>query len=158
MKQLIVIFVGLLLSTCLLAQQEVKFSVTVGGKTVSLYETLEIRFQVQGAMLKEFKLPEFRGFEVVGGPQQSTSFQYVNGQMSQQASHSYRLRAIKEGTMIIEPASIVVDGKELKTEELRIEVVKDGKIKPPPIKDNSQFFKAEPPTRKKKKKRSTITI
>jgi len=163
MKQLIVILASFLLSTCLLAQQEVKFKAVVGGDKVSLYETIDIRFQIEGAKFNEFKLPDFEGFEIVGGPNQSTSIQYVNGKMSQQAAYSYKLRAIKEGTLVISPATVIVDGNILETEQLEIEVVKDGNIKPPPppaTRFDSPFFRTEPPTRKKnnKKKRSTITI
>ncbi len=157
MKQLGAIFVSMLLTTILLAQQDVTFTVTIGGNKVSLYETVDIRFQIEGAMAGDFTLPEIEGFEVISS-NQSSQFQMINGKTTIQKSYNYKLRAIKDGKLVIPAASIVVNGKELVTEQQEIEVIKDGKIKPPPIRDNNPLFKADPPVKKKKKRTGIITI
>lgn len=68
--------------------------------------------------------PTFRDFEIVGGPNQSTSVQYVNGVMSQQMTISYGLVARKEGKYTIGPASVMSNGQKLETSPIVIEVVK----------------------------------
>ena len=51
-----------------------------------------------------FSPPTFKDFDVVSGPNQSSSYQYVNGVTSQQIIISYGLVAKREGKLIISPA------------------------------------------------------
>lgn len=156
MKKLMIILASLLLTTCLLAQQDIKFTVTVGGDKVSLYETVDLRFQIEGSMSGTFELPEIDGFEVISS-NQSSQFQMINGATSIQKTYNYKLRAVKDGTFVIPATSVVVKGKTYTTQQQEIEVIKDGKIKPPPIKQDSPLFRTEPPVKKKKRK-GVITI
>ena len=157
MKKLITILASLLLTTCLLAQQEINFTLTIGGDKVSLYETVDVRFQIEGSMSGAFELPEIDGFEVISS-NQSSQFQMINGKTSKQKVYNYKLRAIKDGTFVIPATSIVVNGETYKTKQQEIEVIKDGKIKPPPIKNDSPLFRTEPPVKKRKKRTGVITI
>jgi hypothetical protein len=68
--------------------------------------------------------PVFKDFDIVAGPNQSNSVQYVNGAMSQQVVISYGLVAKKEGKLTIGPASIVSNGQKLETTPITIEAVK----------------------------------
>lgn len=91
--------------------------------TVSVGE----RFQVSFALNNNgsgFKAPSFTGFEILSGPNQSTSMQFVNGNMSQSLTYSFVLQATKEGTFTIAPAKIKVNGTEIESNELKITVVK----------------------------------
>lgn len=151
-----IILGSLLLTTCLLAQQEINFTVTLGGDKVSLYETVDLRFQIEGSMSGAFELPEIDGFEVISS-NQSSQFQMMNGKTSIQKTYNYKLRAVKDGTFVIPATSVVVNGETYNTEQQEIQVIKDGKIKPPPIKQDSPLFRTEPPVKKKKRK-GVITI
>lgn len=71
-----------------------------------------------------FVAPEITDFRVLGGPNQSTSMQYVNGSMSQSVSYSYILEAFKEGEFKVGPAKVKVDGNIVSSNELTINVVK----------------------------------
>lgn len=71
-----------------------------------------------------FSPPNFKDFDVVYGPNQSNSVQYVNGAMSQQLIISYGLVAKKEGKFTIGPASIATGNQKLETNSIGIEVVK----------------------------------
>lgn len=68
--------------------------------------------------------PNFKDFDIVSGPNQSNSVQYVNGAMSQQIVISYGLVAKKEGKFTIGPASIMSGGQKLETSAVTIEAVK----------------------------------
>lgn len=86
------------------------------------------RFQVTwelNASGSNFVAPEITDFQVLGGPNQSTSMQFVNGSMSQSISYSYVLRAAQEGEFIIGPAKIKVDGDVVESNKLTIKVLKD---------------------------------
>jgi hypothetical protein len=68
--------------------------------------------------------PNFRDFEVVSGPNQSSSVQYANGVMSQQMIVSYGLVAKKEGKFTIGPATVMSGNQKMETQPITIEVVK----------------------------------
>ena len=71
----------------------------------------------------EFVAPEITDFRVLGGPNQSTSMQYINGSMSQSISFSYILQASKEGEFTIGPAKITANGSTVSSNEVTIRVV-----------------------------------
>ena len=72
----------------------------------------------------DFVAPEITDFRVLGGPNQSTSMQYINGSMSQSISFSYVLEPVKEGNFSIGPAKIKVNGTVVSSNELTVNVVK----------------------------------
>ena len=71
-----------------------------------------------------FVPPNLKDFDVVSGPNQSSSVQYVNGVMSQQLTISYGLVAKKEGKFTIGASSIMASGQKLETAPISIEAVK----------------------------------
>jgi len=84
------------------------------------------RFQVTwqlDANGSNFTAPQISDFQVLGGPNQSTSMQYVNGSMSQSITYSFVLRAAKEGEFIIAPAKIKVGGNVIESNELTVNVI-----------------------------------
>ncbi|MDR1743200.1 MAG: BatD family protein [Dysgonamonadaceae bacterium] len=85
---------------------------------------------------RELRIPEIKGFEILYGPAESSSFsqQTINGKTTSQSSYSYTyiLVAQEEGTFTIPPASITIDGSNYKSNELQIKVL------PPDKKAQSQ--------------------
>ncbi|MBT3570769.1 MAG: protein BatD, partial [Flavobacteriales bacterium] len=75
-----------------------------------------------------FKSPNFNGLRVLSGPNPSTqsSYSFVNGksQSSTKTTYSYYLKATKEGTFNISPATIKVDGKTIKSKSYQLKIVK----------------------------------
>lgn len=75
-----------------------------------------------------FEGPNFEGFSVLSGPNQSTnqSYQFINGKVSQsyQISYTYYLQAFKEGTYAIAPAKVVYNGKTFQSNSMTINVTK----------------------------------
>lgn len=76
-----------------------------------------------------FTPPNLKDFDIVGGPNQSSSVQYVNGTMSQQLIISYNLVAKREGKFTIGAASVVSGGQKYETAPVVIEAVK-GAVNP----------------------------
>lgn len=106
--------------------QEIIFRATVNKNRVALNETFQITFTLENADGKNFTPPPFTDFYKLGGPNQSTSMQFINGNMSRSISFSYFLQPKSEGTFTISPATIEVQGRTLKTNSVTIEVVKAG--------------------------------
>jgi hypothetical protein len=73
-----------------------------------------------------FQGPDFEGFSMLSGPNQSTSqsYQFINGKVSQsyQVTYTYYLQANKAGTFTIGPAKVINGGKTYQSNSLTINV------------------------------------
>ncbi|NOX46728.1 MAG: protein BatD [Chlorobi bacterium] len=76
-----------------------------------------------------FKGPDIEDFVVVTGPHtsQNSSMQIINGRVSQtfELTFTYILSAQKEGIFDIPPAEVTVDGKKIKSNAVKVQVVKN---------------------------------
>ncbi len=95
-----------------------KSSVQVGEQFRLIYTVNE--------QVDRFEGPDFEGFNMLSGPNQSTSqsYQFINGKVSQsfQVTYTYYLQASKEGTFNINPAKIISEGKTYESNSLTINV------------------------------------
>jgi uncharacterized membrane protein len=108
--------------------QEIVFQGSVKS-VVSLGETFILTYTLnnQGT---DFRGPRINGFEILSGPNSSTSssIQSVGGRttMSVKYSFQYILQATKEGTFDIPAATINVDRRTVSSNTLTVKVVKSG--------------------------------
>jgi len=102
-----------------------KFTATASKTKVAVGETFQLTFSLN-ANGTNFKMPALNEFDVYSGPNQSTSMSFVNGAMSQSITLSYIIAAKKEGKVTITPASVIVNGANVQSNSLVIEVVKGG--------------------------------
>jgi hypothetical protein len=123
MKNKYYILFLLLLFTNVLFAQNVKFTASVSKNQVAAGEPFEISFSVNGNG-DRFSPPDFSSFQVVGGPNQSSSMEVINGTTTMSMAYSYELIAVKEGEYTIGPANIVVNGRRMSTNPVKIKVVK----------------------------------
>ena len=123
MKRIILILF-VFISTLSFAQ---KLSVSADKNPAIVGEQILIQYSIdtQG---NNFKSPNFKGLRVLSGPNPSTqsSYSFVNGksQSSTKTTYSYYLKATKEGTFNITPATIKVDGKTIKSKSYQLKIVK----------------------------------
>jgi len=103
--------------------QGIKVTASVSSGTVGVGEQFELTFATNGSP-ESFNLPTLSGFQVVGGPNQSSSFSSVNGATSINMSLGYILVGVKEGEYTIAPATMVIGGKPYKSNAVKIRVVK----------------------------------
>ncbi len=108
------------------AQSQVKFSINAPAQ-VAEGSQFRVVFSVNENG-KSFSGPNFKGFSVRSGPNQSqsSSTQIYNGQATSsiEISYSYIIEAGSVGKYTIGAASIVVDGKTYRTNAHIVEVVK----------------------------------
>lgn len=115
----------LILSPLLVNAAELNFTASVDSTQVPLGDYFQITFTLEGKSGgKNFQPPSFHDFDVLSGPNQSTSVQITNGAMSSSISYTYVLQPRKEGTFTIDPAMIEAGGQKLETRQITIEVVK----------------------------------
>lgn len=150
--------------------QEANFGVQISSDSVLMGNYLKVTFSVENAKVTDFSAPEFEGFTIASGPNMSSSFSMINGEVSQSASYTYYLEPIDIGNYYIAPASVQIEEGVLETEPLEVIVLAnpDGIIQQqeershprmdlfrnfPPQRDNTPL-----PSEKKKKKRKVYKL
>ena len=128
----------------ILFAQNVQFTVEVSTDSIRLGHTLDVQFVAQYAGQATFEGPEFEGFNIVSGPNQSSVFQSINGQQSRKTIYSYQLQPQDLGNYYIPPASLILQDRVVETDPIEIMVVPnpDGTLEARPMLPN-QLFKME---------------
>lgn len=93
-------------------------------KSVAVNQNFQYNLTLENANASNLKPPSFSDFQLLGGPNTSTSMQWINGNVSQSVTYSYILRPKKEGTFKIGKASVTVAGVNMESNEVNIEVGK----------------------------------
>src|SRR4051794_3260159 len=65
--------------------------------------------------------PSFKDFDIISGPNQSTSMQWINGQTSVQNTISWSLVAKREGKFTLGPAVVTIGNQRFETSPVAIE-------------------------------------
>ena len=109
MKKKLTLIIGCLAfmtGSQLFAQEEPVFTVEVSSDSVLMDNYFTVSFTLENAEGDNFAPPAFDEFEVVSGPNTSSSMSFINGKMSQKVSYTYYLRPREVGNYYIHPASI----------------------------------------------------
>ena len=125
MKKLILTLVAVLSAFAGYAQKDIKVEV---HRVVSEGEQFNLTFIIEGeAAAAEFTWNPVDEFQVLWGPQtgRSSSISIVNGKRTQsvQSTYTYVLRATSSGTYTIPSATARVNGKEISSKPVSVEVV-----------------------------------
>ncbi|WP_299115983.1 BatD family protein [uncultured Winogradskyella sp.] len=115
------ILILLLVSSLSMAQ--IKFEAKVSKKKLGVNERLRIDFEMNKDG-DNFVPPDFKDFQVVGGPNTSVSNFWSNGKRLYTKTYSYFLAPKKQGSFTIKQAKIEIDNKIYKTFPVTIKVTK----------------------------------
>ncbi len=127
-----------ILTVTLAQAAEIEFNASVDRSTVGLGEDFILTVTVRGqdmASVPKPELPSLPDFNLLGSSSsQSTNIQFVNGQMSKQASinYIYYLSAKKLGKLTIDPCLIKYKDQEYRSQPIEIEVVKSSTARAQP--------------------------
>jgi hypothetical protein len=105
----------------LAATAQVQFDAKVSKKRLGINERLRVDFEMNQDG-DNFRPPNFNGFRVVGGPNQSISNSWINGKRSFSKTYSYFLSPQTRGNVTIGQATIEVDGETYKTLPVEVEI------------------------------------
>nr|MBK9651596.1 protein BatD [Bacteroidota bacterium] len=108
------------LTVSIYAQQ---FNATINKTNAVVGEQLQISFTFNGQG-KNFGQPDFKNFQVIAGPSQSSNMTIINGNMTSSQSLTYWIVPQKEGTFKIGPATITIDGKQIASNVITVSVGK----------------------------------
>ena len=115
---------------------EVKFLASAPKQVIQGQQFQVVLYVAECRWGTVFRAPDFSGFSVLYGPatSQSTSISWVNGKTSKisEYTYTYTLRADKEGSYTFAAATIMVDGKQLSSNSLRVQVLPPDKNAPAP--------------------------
>jgi len=108
--------------TQVLAQEnQISFIAEVSKNSLGINENLRVDFKMNQDG-DNFNAPNFDGFRVVGGPNQSVSNMWVNGERTFSKVYSYYLTPIKKGKLSIGQATIEINNKIYKTIPVKVTV------------------------------------
>lgn len=103
--------------------QEPKLSVTVSKNKLGLNQRLRVEFSINKQGADNFTPPDFKNFTVIQGPSQSVSQSWINGKVSFSQSYSYIIKPKRKGELIIESASISLEGTRIDSKMMKIVVL-----------------------------------
>ena len=143
MKRVFSILLTTVFATTIFGQDKpVTFTVEVSTDSILMDNYFEVKFTVENADGKNFEAPDFsENFEVVSGPNFSSSVSMLNGVMTQSMAITYYLKPKDIGAFYIEPASIRTEGKVLETTPIEVFVHPNPNgVKQAPPMNNGNFY------------------
>jgi len=116
-----IIFLKFIIITALIADIEV--TVIVDDSEIYSYETINLKIiSKQSEGFPKVDISNLSDFEIISGPSQSSSFQWINGKMSSTKSLSWTIAPKKVGILIIPKFEVNVDGKKKITSQVEVNV------------------------------------
>ncbi len=114
------------------AAQDVQVTASVDAEEIGLQDQLQLAVSVSGpdsGSAEAPRLPRFAGFDVVGGPNISTQFQWINGRYSSSRSYTYILLPRKTGRHTIDAIEVQVGGRVFRADPITVNV-RAGSVRP----------------------------
>ena len=136
-KYIILIFV---LAAPMGLEAQVEFVAKVSKKKLGLNERLRIDFEMNEDG-DNFEPPDFEGFRVLGGPNQSISNSWINGKRSYSKTYSFFLAPLRKGAITIGQAAIEIDSQRYKS--LPVEVMVTEAVEIPKDGNNADYLASE---------------
>lgn len=134
----------------MICAQNNHFDASCDKDTIAYYETFELSISIQN-LSGQFQAPNFRDFNLVGGPNVSSSYSMINGTVEQSMNYQYYLRARKPGRLSIDPAELLIQDETIKTDSIFIYVL-------PPTEEELQDDNVKESVQPEKKKRKNVKI
>jgi hypothetical protein len=124
MKSFKIYILGFLLFAVQIVFAQINFTTSVSKNKLGVNQRFRIEFSVNKQGADNFQAPSFSNFKVVGGPSSSVNQSWINGKASYSQSYIYFLQPKKIGEFTIEPAKIEYDSNIIKSNAIKITVVK----------------------------------
>lgn len=108
------------------AYAQSSFTAVSDETKIGYEDVLHVKFKIENAgHIESFTPPTFKNFTIVGGPNQERGMRSINGKVDEYVSISFDLKPNGPGKYEIGSAKATIDGKNVKTAPLKIEVTKD---------------------------------
>ena len=107
------------------AQDQPELRATVSKSKVAKNGRLRVEFTVNRQGADHFKAPNFTNFRVISGPMSSIKQSWINGKSTYRQSYIYMVSPQKFGELSLGAAEIEFEGKILKSNRVKIQVVSE---------------------------------
>ena len=150
--------------------QKAAFTLSVNKDTVLMNNIIKVEYTLKQVESDHFETPEFPNFQIVSGPNTSSSVSYINGDVSRESSFSFYLKPDSPGTWTIPAVFVNTEEGLLSTQAKDIVVLPnpDGiQEETEPMNRQFDFFfnqsptpptPASPPSPPARKKRKTYRL
>ena len=120
------LFLLLLIVVCFFYKLEaqLKFSATITPSSIGTNEMAELRLMVENAgRIEQINPPALDNFIIINGPNQESGMESINGKTTTYTGFTYLLKPKSKGQFIIPSCTAKADGKILKSEPIKINVI-----------------------------------
>ena len=112
--------VAFLLSATLANSQDV--SIKIGKNEIGINQYFTITIQVENDRIKHYsEFPDIHGY-IKRGTSTSTTTYYINGRMSSTQALIQNYQAAEQGSFLLEPFTMTINGKEVQSDGIQITV------------------------------------
>jgi hypothetical protein len=102
---------------------QLKFTTVASSNEIGRSEYVQVQFVISNAkQIDQFIPPSFPDFVIIEGPSQTSGMSNINGNISQYQSVSYILQPTKIGKFTIAGANATIDGKQMRSNSVTIDV------------------------------------
>ncbi|HSM64139.1 MAG TPA: BatD family protein [Gillisia sp.] len=135
-----IIILSFFLTFSAISVAQVRFEAKASKSKLGVNERLRVDFEMNKDG-DDFNPPSFKGFNVVGGPNQAVSNSWINGKRTYSKTYSYFLAPTSRGKFTIGQAEITIDDEIYKTTPIQVEVT--SAVETPTDGNNSDFVASE---------------
>lgn len=109
----------------LVKADDIKISLSVSATRISMQDYLQVQYLIENTTrVSSFIPPKFKQFQIVEGPNQTTGYNMINGNLKEYVSFSYLLRPGKAGKWVIPAATARIEGKNYTSNAVEVVVAK----------------------------------
>lgn len=113
-KMKTLIFLVFLSFSATINAQEPSMSILTSLDTILMDNTFQVKIKIENVK-GQYEAPDFKGFDIVGGPNMSSSMSVINGDVKQSIAYTYFLRPQRPGTFWIKEAYMTSEDVTLET-------------------------------------------
>lgn len=124
-KKIVRLFTVILFIFCFfLTAQAQTFTTSVSAGTIGKNQYAEVSYEMaNAATIDNFQAPAFKDWLIVSGPTNSSFQSNINGQVSQRITISYYLQPKKTGQLLVEGATVILNGKPMTSKPKLVQVL-----------------------------------
>jgi hypothetical protein len=130
---LLILWLGMAAGLQGASAQELTFRASVDRTSLTVNDLLTYTLEIQGSAmsLPDPRLPDFQNFSIISGPNQSSTFQFINGRTSYSKTLSFVLRPLQTGNLTIGSAELTYKRQTYRTDPITVSVAGSGSAPPP---------------------------
>jgi len=107
-----------------IAFAQVKFTAMANSNTIARDEVVQVEYLIENVShVSQFVPPSFKNFQILSGPNYSSGWSFVNGNLNQYVSIGYVLKPLTTGKLNLPAATAKISGKSISSNTVSVEVL-----------------------------------